>query len=146
MGRTRDNRYVVGNVVRLRGRPDKVEEAILETARLDTKRTRISMPRDPGQAGLAQELQLTKLLAGFPVAFSPESGDKETRAEPFAAQVNHGLVTMVRADSNAAYREELRAFPFAKYDDQVDASSRAFMALLEAKMPMRISQEALDRA
>jgi hypothetical protein len=35
---------------------------------------------------------------------------------------------------------------FAKYDDQVDASSRAFMALLEAKMPMRISQEALDRA
>jgi hypothetical protein len=28
-----------------------------------------------------------------------------------------------------AYREELRAFPHGKHDDQVDASSRAFMEL-----------------
>jgi phage terminase large subunit-like protein len=37
MGRTRDGRCVVGNVVRLRGRPDKVEEAILEATRLDVR-------------------------------------------------------------------------------------------------------------
>ena len=146
MGRTRDGRYVVGNVVRFRGRPDEVEDKVMETARLDTKRTRISMPRDPGQSGLAQELAYTKLLAGWPVTFSPESGDKETRAEPFAAQFNHGLATMVRAELNATYREQLRAFPFGKHDDQVDASSRAFMALLEAKLPMKVSQAALDRA
>ena len=78
--------------------------------------------------------------------FSPESGNKETRAEPFAAQVNHGLVTMVTAPWNAAYREELRSFPYGKFDDQVDASSRAFMTLLETKPPMRIAQAVVDRA
>jgi predicted phage terminase large subunit-like protein len=146
VGRTRDKRFVVGNVVRFRGRPDEVEDKIEETARLDTRRTRISIPRDPGQSGLAQEMHLTQLLAGFNPTFSPESGDKETRAEPFAAQVNHGLVTMITAPWNAAFREELRAFPYGKFDDQVDACSRAFMTLLESKPPMRISQAAVDRA
>jgi hypothetical protein len=40
----------------------------------------------------------------------------------------------------------LRSFPYGRFDDQVDASSRAFMTLLETRLPMRISQTAVDRA
>jgi hypothetical protein len=52
MGKTRKGSYVVGDVVRFRGRPDVVRDRIVETARADTNRIRISMPKDPGQAGL----------------------------------------------------------------------------------------------
>jgi predicted phage terminase large subunit-like protein len=78
-----------------------------------------------------QTLSLTRLLAGFDVVSSPESGDKVTRAKPFAAQCNVGNVVLAGGGWVDAYRDELRAFPHGKYDDQVDASSRAFMELTE---------------
>jgi predicted phage terminase large subunit-like protein len=69
------------------------------------------------------------MLSGFDVASSPETGDKVTRAKPFAAQVNVGNVTLAAGGWTDAYRDDLRAFPHGKHDDQVDASSRAFMEL-----------------
>jgi phage terminase large subunit-like protein len=54
MGKTRKGSYVVGDIVRFRGRPDTVRDRIVETARMDTKRIKISMPQDPGQAGIHQ--------------------------------------------------------------------------------------------
>ena len=146
MGRTRDGKFVIGDVRRLRGRPDAVEQAIQECARADTRRTRVSIPKDPGQAGVAQVLALTKMLAGYVVLSSPETGGKQTRAEPLAAQVNVGNVTMIPGDWNHAYREELRSFPYGKYDDQVDASSRAFMELTATKGPMIINKDMLRHA
>jgi predicted phage terminase large subunit-like protein len=75
-------------------------------------------------------LYLTRQLAGFTVKSSPESGDKVTRAEPFAAQVNVGNVLMVRGSWNAALMQQMRDFPNAKHDDQIDALSRAFAEFL----------------
>ncbi len=112
IGETRDGKFVVIDVRRLRGTPDKVRTAIKETARLDTRLTRIAAPQDPGQAGLFQVEAMTKDLAGFIVRATPETGDKQTRAEPFAVQVNNGNVSMVPGDWNAPYREELPAFPY----------------------------------
>jgi len=66
---------------RLVGRRDAVADAIAEQARVDTTRVRIAMPVDPGQAGLAQKYFYTKLLAGYVVNLSPESGNKKTCAE-----------------------------------------------------------------
>ena len=86
------------------------------------------------------------MLAGYVVLSSPETGDKQTRAEPLAAQVNVGNVTMIPGDWNHAYREELRSFPYGKYDDQVDASSRAFMELTATKGPMIINKDMLRHA
>jgi len=145
MGLTRDRRVIVGDVKRMRGRPDAVSKMVEETARGDTRRVRIAMARDPGQSGIAQQDFYTKLLAGFILDFSPESGEKQTRAKPFAVQVNNHNVEMIKADWNGAYREELRAFPYGKNDDQVDASSRALMVLTSTKLPMRISDKVLER-
>jgi predicted phage terminase large subunit-like protein len=75
-------------------------------------------------------LDLTRKLAGFRVSSSPESGDKITRAEPFASQVNVGNVLMLRGEWNGPLLDELRAFPNGRHDDQVDGLSRAFAELL----------------
>lgn len=142
LGRLADGRYVIGDMTRGRWGPDRRDAIIAATAQLDGVGTRIGLPQDPGQAGKTQVLYLTRELAGYRVTSSPETGDKVTRAEPFAAQANVGNVVMLRGDWNAALVSELRGFPFGTHDDQVDALSRAF-ALLIARRPMRISDAAL---
>jgi predicted phage terminase large subunit-like protein len=101
---------------------------------------RISLPQDPGQAGKAQVLYLTKHLIGYVVESTPETGDKATRAMPLVSQANVGNVSLVRAPWNRAYLEELRDFPGGTKDDQVDASSRAFNTLTAAPAPARRMQ------
>jgi predicted phage terminase large subunit-like protein len=145
IGRTRDNRFIIEHVARFRGLPNEVEDKVLATARADGPAVKVSLPKDPGQAGAHQVLSLTRLLAGFNIAASPETGDKVTRAKPFAAQVNVGNVALAGGGWVDAYREELRAFPHSKYDDQVDASSRAFMELTAAPGPMVISPVVMAR-
>jgi predicted phage terminase large subunit-like protein len=139
MGVAKSKKVVIGNVRRKRGRPDEVADLIRATAEADGRRVRIAIARDPGQAGVAQESMYTKLLNGFVVEFSPETGSKEIRARPYAVQVNAGNVEMIEGEWNAAYREELRAFPYGRHDDMVDASSRAHMVLTAGKAPMRIA-------
>ena len=136
-------RFVVQDVVRLRGGPAEVEAAILNTAAQDGRGVRISIPQDPGQAGKAQIAWLTSKLAGHTVESSPETGDKSTRAAPVASQVNVGNLSVVRAWWNAALLDEMAAFPSGAHDDQVDALSRAFSVIGLRRPPMRISAEAL---
>lgn len=90
----------------------------------------ISVPQDPGQAGKAQKWAMGDILIGYNFMATPETGDKETRAEPFAALVGAERVHMVKGDWNSQYIEELRNFPGATLKDQVDASSRAFAELV----------------
>lgn len=111
-----------------RGQWDSAERnrRMREAAKADGAQTPIRLPQDPGQAGKDQRGNLTRMLAGYTVKALPVSGDKETRADPFASQVNEGNVRLVRGDWNHAFVEELRAFPAGKHDDQVDAASDAF--------------------
>lgn len=129
LGRLPDGRFVIADMVRLREGPDKRDAAIKNAASLDGRAVRVSIPQDPGQAGKTQALYLTRLLAGYPVHTSPESGDKVTRAEPFASQVNVGNVLMVKGPWNTDLINEMRMFPNGTYDDQIDGLSRAFEAL-----------------
>jgi len=131
LGRLPDGRLVIGDMVRLRCGPDERDAALANTAARDGKAVRISLPQDPGQAGKTQALYLVRKLAGWRVATSPESGDKTTRAEPLAAQINVGNVLMLRAPWNDALVSEMRLFPNGNHDDQVDALSRAFAELID---------------
>ena len=126
MGVMPDGRFLLAHVTRERKLADERDKQLKSIAQLDGVPVPISIPQDPGQAGKSQILIMTKLLAGFSVHSSTESGDKSSRAEPFAAQVNVGNVVMLRGDWNDDYIEELRHFPQSSYDDQVDASSRVF--------------------
>lgn len=143
LARTRDDQYIVADVVRLRGGPQDVEATIVATASRDGFAVPISLPQDPGQAGKAQVLYLTRRLTGHTVSSSPETGDKATRAAPVASQANVGNLALVRAPWNRAFVDELAGFPDAAKDDQVDALSRAFSIVGIGRPPMRISDEAL---
>lgn len=136
LGKLPDGRYIIADMVRVRVGPDERDEAMLNTAKRDGTGTRISIPQDPGQAGKTQVLDLTRKLAGFSVSSSTETGDKVTRAEPFASQVNVGNVLMLRADWNNALVDEMRMFPNGSFDDQVDGLSRSFAQFIDSSFGM----------
>lgn len=144
LGKLPDGRIVIGGMARLRAGPDERDAAIVNTTAADGRAVKVSIPQDPGQAGKTQVLYLTRSLAGYRVTSSPESGDKVTRAEPLAAQVNVGNVLMLRGEWNQALTDEMRMFPNGKNDDQVDALSRAFGELIGKSM-MKINEELLRR-
>lgn len=130
MGLRKNGRYIVLDVVRQRKRAAIVRETIKRTANNDTYKVKIGLPQDPGQAGKEQGESYVKELAGYAVEVSRESGDKVTRAEPFAAQWQKGNVDVLRGAWNDAYFGELEAFGGdVGHDDQVDGSSRAFTML-----------------
>ncbi len=133
MSRARDGMIYIEHCLRLRGTPGQVEQAILNMATQDPQLTRISIPQDPGQAALSQKKTMINLLIGFDVHFSPESGDKETRAIPLSAQAEAGNVKVVRGEWNGIFFDELCTFPKSVYKDQVDAASRAFQQLIPKK-------------
>ncbi len=130
LGKLPDGRFVIGGMERERYTTDKRDALIRNTASRDGRPVRISIPQDPGQAGKGQALAMTRMLAGYAVHSSPESGDKVTRAETFASQVNVGNVLMLRGAWNDQLVEEMRMFPNGSFDDQVDSLSRAFEALM----------------
>lgn len=138
--RTAAGQFVVLDVTRLRGGPDEVERAIVNTAAADGRAVRIGLPQDPGQAGKQQVLYLTRKLAGYRVESSAETGDKVTRAAPVAAQVNVGNLAVLPSAWGAAFRGELADFPSGRHDDQVDALSRAFAMLIAPPAPARFAQ------
>ena len=132
MGKRKDGRYVVANVINLRLTAADVRATIKHTAQQDKalyKRVRTRLPQDPGQAGKEQAQSYIKLLAGFDVCAKPESGSKESRAEPVAAQWQAGNFDIVAGEWNEAYLSQLESFPMSKFKDMVDATSSAFSEL-----------------
>lgn len=122
-----DGRWVIADIVRLRGSSDEVRATIYNASRRDGESVTQSLPQDPGQAGKSQSADLVRMLAPYNAHATPETGSKQTRADPLTAQINVGNVCMVRAPWNDAVINEMRAFPSgASHDDIIDACSRAF--------------------
>jgi predicted phage terminase large subunit-like protein len=118
------------DVVRGRWSPAEVENKIKSTALLDGEETRIRIPQEPGAAGKFQAGYLAQRLIGYSVTTEPEQGSKDYRANPLVAQCEPGFVKLVEGAWNQAFIDELCAFPNGAHDDQVDAASGAFRALV----------------
>lgn len=129
--------YYVEDVIRVRTGPGEVEKLVLQTAKMDGRNVRIRLAQDPGQAGVAQIKALERMLVGYPVVSERPTGDKVTRALPFLAQAEQGNVSLVRAEWNMAWLEEMVAFPTGKHDDQVDATADSFNELAAILGPLQ---------
>ncbi|WP_293875536.1 MULTISPECIES: phage terminase large subunit [unclassified Sphingomonas] len=126
IGRTPDDRYIVTDSRTDRTSPAGMERFILNTASYDGYQVEISLPQDPGSAGKTQVATLAKMLSGYIVRSSTETGDKVTRFGPFSAQAEAGNVDVLRGPWNEGWFANLEGFPVAKHDDEADATSRAF--------------------
>lgn len=129
IGKRKNGRYVVADVINRQMAASDVRKTIKLTAQADRaayKRVRIRLPKDPGQAGKEQAESYIKYLAGFDVKTVAETGSKEARAEPMAAQWQAGNFDMVYGPWNEEYLLQLENFPDGKFKDMVDASANGF--------------------
>ena len=137
MSKDKDGYYYVEDVVRFRDRPAGVDKMILDTAIADGADVHITVPQDPGAAGKSMAMQQIRMLAekGFYARAKPTNKNKVTRYAPFSAAAEVGLVRVVVATWNDQYFNESEAFTGdgLTKDDQVDASSDAFIHLAEKR-------------
>lgn len=132
LGRRRDGSYVIGDATNHRYKAEKVRALVKQCAVADKakyKKMWIRMSIDPGQAGKEQAQSYIKMLAGFSVRAVRETGNKESRAEPFAAQWQAGNVALVEGPWNETLLGQYESFPESKFKDLVDAGSNAFNEL-----------------
>ncbi len=135
IGKTKDERYVILDVVRFRARFGEVMQKIIQTAYEDPDNTQIILPQEPGQAGKAAGQMMIKDLLGegFAARMRPSNKSKVVRFQPLAAAAQAGLVDYIEAPGNETYFSELEGFDGSRRvkDDQVDASSDAFITLAQ---------------
>lgn len=125
-------RFLVLDVVNRQLKAGDVRKLVLTTAKADNAKyrkyctVRQRLPQDPGQAGKEQAGSYINMMAGYNVVTRPESGSKESRAEPMAAQWQQGFFDVMEGEWNEEYFNQLESFPESKFKDMVDAGSSAF--------------------
>lgn len=127
------------DVRRARVRGEKVEQLISQTAQEDGHGVAIRMEQEPGSSGKALADQYARyVLAGYDFGSIRATGDKETRARPFAAAVANGNVRLIRGPWLTSWLDEFASFPEAcEHDDQVDSAVGAFSFLTGLGLPQR---------
>lgn len=122
-------RWYIVDIRRWRENPAEIERIIKTVSDEDAAMghdVKIALPKDPGQAGLAQSKSMLVMLAGYDVLAEPQSGDKMTRAMPLASQASGGNVSLLSAEWNDDFLNEITGFPTGAHDDMVDAAATAF--------------------
>jgi predicted phage terminase large subunit-like protein len=117
--------YILHNVT-LRAAPQQVLTLIQQTASIDGPLVKIYIEQEGGASGKALISTWQRELVGYVMEGIPSTGDKQTRAWPFAAQVNLGQVRLVKGLWNGMWLANHRVFPHGKHDDIVDSTSGAF--------------------
>ena len=131
-----DGSLVIADLVRGRWEWPAARAVIAQTATLDGPACRIGIEAVAFQAAGVQELQRDPALGRHLIRPVHPDKDKYTRALPWAARAEAGLVSLVRAPWNDAFLAELSDFPQGGHDDQVDAVSGA-MDLLSGRREIR---------
>ena len=115
MARTAGGLYYIEDVVRGQWSSLQVERMIVQTAAVDAARyggrVDVWIEQEGGSAGKDSAGAIVRLLAGYPVFTDKPTGDKLVRGRPFLAQAQAGNVRLVTGPWNAAYLNEMTAFP-----------------------------------
>lgn len=130
-----DGAFVVADVQRGQWSAGIREKKIKYYAQLDAQewptKSSTYVEQEPGSGGKESAENTIKNLAGLRVYADRVSGQgsKETRAEPYAAQVEGGNVYVVPGPWTREWLDEHETFPNGKYKDQVDSAAGAFNKL-----------------
>lgn len=133
-----DGLYYVEDVEHGQWSAGERNKVMRQTAALDGVDVRIELEQEPGSGGKESAEISIRQLAGYVVYAHPASGDKVTRAMPFAAQAEAGNVKLLRGPWNKGYLDEMQSFPHGTHDDRVDASATAFNTLALMCGPLTI--------
>jgi predicted phage terminase large subunit-like protein len=128
----KDGTTVVEDVIRGQWSSLERDERIMQAAMADKAtcpRYQLWFEQEPGSGGKESGEASVRKFKGFSVHLDRVTGSKEVRAEPYAAQVQNGQVSIKAAGWNGAFLEEHEQFPFGKFKDQVDATAGAFNKL-----------------
>jgi len=137
IGKIPDGRFAVLHVEHGRWLPVERNMAIKATAYADKKRPGVKMlstwiEEEPGASGVSDVQAIIRQLAGIYVLGWKETGDKDVRIRPFAAQWQSKNVLLCEGEWVAAYLEQMKTIPGAKkLRDMADASAGAFNRLTE---------------
>lgn len=129
MGITAQGCLVVLDVKRFQKEWDDVVPEIAKVAVADTNKKQIGVETAFFQSRAVKKLLVRPELHMHSVRGYKPDTDKFTRALPFAARVGEDMVDVLRRSWTESYIEEMTMFPNATHDDQVDASSGAYLML-----------------
>ncbi len=127
--RMRDKSYVVADVVHGQWSSGIREQRIKQVAELDGSKVRIWVEQEPGSGGKESAESTIRNLTGYTARADRVTGSKEVRAEPYAAQVEIGNVSILNRQWTKVFLQEHESFPVGKRKDQVDAAAGAFVKL-----------------
>ena len=130
---TRDGKYYIKDIIRVRAPPGEIEKIVKQTALNDGLETKIVIEQEPGSSGIYTVDNFTKnILRGYSAVGVRSTGSKIVRAQPLSAAVFNGHV-MIKKDSlwapNMVYEFVRFPNPSLVHDDQVDAVSGAYNTL-----------------
>lgn len=119
---------VIEDVVRGRWGALAREARIKQCAALDNEHRLVEtwVEQEPGSGGKESAESTVRMLAGYKAYADKVTGKKEDRADPYAAQVQAGNVSIVRAEWNKDYLSEHEMYPNGRLKDQIDATAGAF--------------------
>ena len=128
----KDGTTIIEDVIRGQWGALEREKRIMQAAEVDRQmnpRYQLWFEQEPGSGGKESAEASARRFKGWSVFLDKVTGAKEVRAEPYAAQVQAGQVSIKAADWNREWLHEHEEFPMGKYVDQVDASAGAFNKL-----------------
>jgi predicted phage terminase large subunit-like protein len=129
----KDGTTVVEDMIRGQWSALVRDQRIMQAAIADDavcQRYQIWFEQEPGSGGKESAEDSARKFKEFSVHLDKVTGSKEIRAEPYAAQVQAGQVSLVGGEWNRAFLEEHEQFPVGKFKDQVDATAGAYNKLL----------------
>ena len=120
-----DGTLYIADMIRGRWEWPEARRIIIDAALSD--KCGIGVERVAFQLAAVQELMREPALAATAIREIQPDKDKIARCLPWLARAEQGKVALVRGAWNAAFLDEVCAFPETAHDDQVDAVSGAMM-------------------
>jgi predicted phage terminase large subunit-like protein len=120
---------IVADMQRFQATPAEVERMVRNTASRDGQATEICWFQDPGQAGLFQTNHLTAILNGYRATAVTCQLSKYNRALPVSRAAEFGELSILTAEWNNPFLNELAQFPDGAHDDIADALAGGYNTL-----------------